>query len=136
MCSGWLTGGRYPRGSEGRHDDARGARPRRPRILPARAPRRRPRVRGARRGPDRVVSGERLVRNPLAGPLEPDPGAPPSLAFHRALPGYRPTPLVEAPRAAEALGVERVLVKDESGRLGLPSFKVLGASWATYRALC
>ena len=82
------------------------------------------------------MSGERLVRNPLAGPLKPDAGAPPSLAFHRALPGYRPTPLVEPPRAAEALGVERVLVKDESGRLGLPSFKVLGSSWAMYRALC
>jgi diaminopropionate ammonia-lyase len=26
-------------------------------------------------------------------------------------------------------------VKDESGRLGLPAFKVLGASWAVYRAL-
>jgi diaminopropionate ammonia-lyase len=82
------------------------------------------------------VSGERLVANSQAEPLERDRGAPASLAFHRALPGYRPTPLVEAPRAAEALGVERVLVKDESGRLGLPSFKVLGASWATYRALC
>jgi diaminopropionate ammonia-lyase len=28
-----------------------------------------------------------------------------------------------------------VLVKDESSRFGLPSFKVLGASWATHRAL-
>jgi diaminopropionate ammonia-lyase len=27
-----------------------------------------------------------------------------------------------------------VWVKDESSRLGLPSFKILGASWATYRA--
>jgi diaminopropionate ammonia-lyase len=26
-------------------------------------------------------------------------------------------------------------VKDESGRLGLPAFKILGASWAVYRAL-
>jgi diaminopropionate ammonia-lyase len=31
--------------------------------------------------------------------------------------------------------VRRVLVKDESSRLGLPSFKVLGASWAIHRAL-
>jgi diaminopropionate ammonia-lyase len=79
---------------------------------------------------------ERLVHNPGAGRLAL--GAPPAgpLAFHRTLPGYAPTPLVEAPAAATALGVRRVLVKDESSRLGLPSFKVLGASWATYRALC
>ena len=76
-----------------------------------------------------------LVRNPLAGPLDlgPPPAGP--LAFHRTLPGYAETPLVEAPAAATALGVERVLVKDESSRLGLPSFKVLGASWAIHRAL-
>jgi diaminopropionate ammonia-lyase len=77
---------------------------------------------------------ERLVANPLAGPVARSPSTEP-LAFHRSLPGYRPTPLVDAPRAAEALGVERVLVKDESGRLGLPSFKILGASWAIHRAL-
>ena len=41
----------------------------------------------------------------------------------------------EAPQAASRLGVQRVVVKDESSRLGLPSFKMLGASWATYRAL-
>jgi diaminopropionate ammonia-lyase len=78
---------------------------------------------------------ERLVRNSLAGPLDlgPPPAGP--LAFHRTLPGYGPTPLVEAPAAAAALGVRRVLVKDESSRLGLPSFKVLGASWAIHRAL-
>ena len=29
----------------------------------------------------------------------------------------------------------RVLVKDESSRFGLPSFKVLGASWATHCAV-
>ena len=57
------------------------------------------------------------------------------LEFHRRLPGYEETPLVEAPGLAGALGVERVFVKDESGRLGLPAFKVLGASWAVYKAL-
>jgi diaminopropionate ammonia-lyase len=31
--------------------------------------------------------------------------------------------------------VRRVWVKDESSRLGLPAYKILGASWATYRAL-
>ncbi|MHB1986613.1 MAG: diaminopropionate ammonia-lyase [Acidimicrobiales bacterium] len=58
-----------------------------------------------------------------------------ALEFHRRLAGYEPSPLVEAPRLAAGLGLGRVLVKDESSRLGLPSFKMLGASWATYRAL-
>jgi diaminopropionate ammonia-lyase len=56
-------------------------------------------------------------------------------ALHRRLPGYAVTPVRDAPRAATRLGVQRILVKDESSRLGLPSFKMLGASWATYRAL-
>jgi diaminopropionate ammonia-lyase len=56
-------------------------------------------------------------------------------AFHAAMPGYEPTPLRRAPHAARRLGVAEVLVKDESQRLGLPSFKVLGASWAVHRAL-
>src|SRR5215510_10933297 len=51
-------------------------------------------------------------------------------AFHRSLPGYAPTPLVPVPAIAAELGVGRVLVKDESSRLGLPAFKILGASWA------
>ncbi|MQA06208.1 MAG: diaminopropionate ammonia-lyase [Streptosporangiales bacterium] len=57
-------------------------------------------------------------------------------AFHRSLPGYAVTPLVEAPALAAELGVGEVWVKDESSRLGMPSFKILGASWATYRAFC
>src|ERR671918_762870 len=57
-------------------------------------------------------------------------------AFHRRLPGYAPTPLHDMPALAEAAGVGRVLVKDESSRMGLPAFKILGASWATYRVLC
>jgi diaminopropionate ammonia-lyase len=55
--------------------------------------------------------------------------------FHRALPGYEATALVELPALAAELGVGRVLVKDESSRLGLPAFKVLGASWACHRIL-
>ena len=42
---------------------------------------------------------------------------------------------MEAPRLAEALGVAKLFVKDETSRFGLPSFKVLGASWAAYAAL-
>ena len=55
--------------------------------------------------------------------------------FHASMAGYRATPLRDAPHAARRLGVGEVLVKDESERLGLPSFKVLGASWAIHRAL-
>lgn len=56
-------------------------------------------------------------------------------AFHRRLPGHEPTPLVELAALAEELGVGRVLVKDESARLGLGAFKVLGASWACHRVV-
>ncbi|MGI9157627.1 MAG: diaminopropionate ammonia-lyase [Marmoricola sp.] len=56
-------------------------------------------------------------------------------AFHSSLPGYAPTSLVELPALAEELGVGRVLVKDESARLGLPAFKILGASWASARVV-
>lgn len=55
--------------------------------------------------------------------------------FHASLPGYAPTPLVELPALATELGVGRVLVKDESSRLGLPAFKILGASWACHQVL-
>jgi diaminopropionate ammonia-lyase len=55
--------------------------------------------------------------------------------FHRSLPGYEPTPVHELGDVARALGLATVLVKDESNRLGLPAFKILGASWAVERAL-
>jgi len=78
----------------------------------------------------------RTLLNPNAGEIlagsYPD-RAP--LRFHRRLPGYEETPLVDAPGLADALGVGKVYVKDESSRLGLPAFKVLGASWAVYRVL-
>lgn len=51
-------------------------------------------------------------------------------AFHRSMPGYLPTPLTLLPELATELDVASVWVKDESARLGLPAFKILGASWA------
>jgi diaminopropionate ammonia-lyase len=54
---------------------------------------------------------------------------------HGRLPGYQVTPLIELPALAEALDLGGLALKDESARLGLPSFKILGASWATYRLL-
>lgn len=56
-------------------------------------------------------------------------------AFHRALPGYAPTPLRSLDAVAAELGLGAVWLKDESDRFGLPAFKVLGASWATELAL-
>lgn len=81
------------------------------------------------------MAGEVFVNRRVAAVL---PDAPPTrapLAFHRRLPGYAPSPLVEVPAIASKLGVGRLWVKDESSRLGLPAFKILGASWAVYRAL-
>ncbi len=57
-------------------------------------------------------------------------------AFHRALNGSgSPTPLCALPEIAATLRVAHLDLKLESDRLGLPSFKVLGASWATVEAL-
>lgn len=55
--------------------------------------------------------------------------------FHASLPAYAATPLRELPRLAAEFGVARVFVKDETARMGLPSFKILGASWAVAMAL-
>jgi diaminopropionate ammonia-lyase len=78
----------------------------------------------------------RTLINPHVGEVldGPPPDRSP-LRFHRRLPGYEATPLVDAPELAESLGVGKVFMKDESSRLGLPAFKILGASWAVYRAL-
>lgn len=67
------------------------------------------------------VPGTRATREPLE--------------LHRRLPGYEPTNLVECPSVATELGVGAVWVKDESSRLGLPAFKMLGASYGVYRAV-
>jgi diaminopropionate ammonia-lyase len=63
------------------------------------------------------------------------PADPRALAFHRTLPGYRPTPLVALPCLAAALGLGQVWLKDEAPRFGLLAFKGLGASWAIHRFL-
>ena len=80
-----------------------------------------------------------VLKNPMRGDPPNDQDLPPSGSspelFHRQLPGYRPTPLIDLPRLAERFGVGRVLLKDESNRFGLPAFKMLGASWASYCAL-
>ena len=73
--------------------------------------------------------------SPLARAWTAPDGGGSARDFHRTLPGYAVTPLVELPALAAELDVGRVLVKDESLRLGLPAFKVLGASWASHQVL-
>ena len=82
------------------------------------------------------MSPVRTLPNPLAATeRDLDPAGRAPLDFHRRLPGYDATPLVDTPGLAGALGVGKVWVKDESWRLGLPAFKILGASWAVFKAL-
>lgn len=57
------------------------------------------------------------------------------LAFHRCLPGYKPTELKSLPLMAGELGIDAVYVKDESSRFGIKAFKALGASYAIYSCL-
>lgn len=77
-----------------------------------------------------------VLANPLFDPHFRAPEQPSPRWFHQRLPGYSATPLHDVGAMARDLGLGRVLVKDESSRLGLPAFKMLGASWAAYRALC
>ena len=78
----------------------------------------------------RVLRNER--RTGAVSAVDPDD----VLTFHRSLTGYAPTALVASPELAVRLGVAEVWVKDESNRFGMPSFKILGASYATFRELC
>jgi diaminopropionate ammonia-lyase len=91
--------------------------------------------RGARRDPALLRLMTRFVANDGAGALGAAAPRRSPRAFHERLPSYERTPLVDAPELATALGVGAVAVKDESQRLGLPAFKMLGASWATFRVL-
>lgn len=74
---------------------------------------------------NRHARGDYAVPAPSAAPRE----------LHRRLPGYAETPLHSLPDTARRLGLGEVWLKDESDRLGLPAYKVLGAAWATWRAL-
>lgn len=86
-----------------------------------------------------MTTDKRILLNRLAAPTvavaAPAAAAGAPRDFHRRLPGYEPTPLVPAPAVARRLGVGSVWVKVEASRFGLPAFKILGASWAVWRAL-
>lgn len=78
----------------------------------------------------------RVVQNPYVDRASVPAMDTSAAHFHASLPGFVPTPLRPAPEAATRLGVRSVSVKDESMRVGMPAFKILGASWATYRVIC
>jgi diaminopropionate ammonia-lyase len=83
-----------------------------------------------------VPHTEPYLPNPRWNPGAIEPrGSDEVRRFHETLPDYGVTPLVSLPTVAARLDLGSVLVKDESLRLGLPAFKMLGASWAVHRAL-
>lgn len=73
--------------------------------------------------------------NPRSAPVPRSRSSRAPLYFHRRLPAYRPTRLLQLDALAQEAGLEQLWIKDESSRLGLPAFKILGVSWAVYRAL-
>lgn len=81
------------------------------------------------------MSQPRCITNPLHDPARVGRTTKRPLRFHQSFDEYVPTPLLPLPTAADRLGVATVHLKDESSRMGMPSFKILGAAWATYRVL-
>lgn len=78
----------------------------------------------------------RALLNPHVRPEDvlPPPGNEVE-RFHRKMAGYAATPLRALDTLTGELVVGPVLMKDESDRFGLPSFKALGASWALEQAV-
>ncbi|KAI5244959.1 tryptophan synthase beta subunit-like PLP-dependent enzyme [Aureobasidium subglaciale] len=81
--------------------------------------------------PDIFVNPGLLNTLPRSAQIDPD-----LIALHHAFPESKTTPLIELPELAAELGIGHVFVKDESLRFGLPSFKILGASWGVFKAVC
>jgi diaminopropionate ammonia-lyase len=84
----------------------------------------------------KIDRSERVIANPLLdSTFVSEMPTRAALEMHRRLPGYQPSPLIDLPVLAHDLGLERLWLKDESSRLGLPAFKILGASWAVINAV-
>jgi diaminopropionate ammonia-lyase len=81
-----------------------------------------------------VSADGEVVFNAHLRPAQPHV-LPATLAFHRSLPAYAVTPCVELAELARELAVSSVVVKNEQSRLGLPSFKLLGSSWAVHERI-
>ncbi|NLX08446.1 MAG: diaminopropionate ammonia-lyase [Chloroflexi bacterium] len=74
-----------------------------------------------------------LIDSPSVRAAFPPGTARLARSFHRQIPGYKMSPLKALTNLAEMLNVEGIWVKDESARLTLNSFKVLGGSYAIYQ---
>ncbi len=79
------------------------------------------------------------LRNPFRRRGLPDLGTAPSTdadavaGLLAACPAHAETPLLELPALAGETGVAEIHLKDERGRMGLGSFKALGAAYAIAR---
>ncbi len=56
--------------------------------------------------------------------------------FHKQIPGYKKTPLVNLSHLAAKWNIKGIYVKDESKRFSLNAFKGLGGSYAMFRIIC
>lgn len=80
-----------------------------------------------------------ILTNPFRGTGFPGAGqlpasdAAPVARLLALCPAHAPTPLESLPELAAACGVARLQVKDERARMGLGSFKALGAAYAIAR---
>ena len=80
-----------------------------------------------------------VLDNPYRGRVPPDfvsksgADAQAVAALLAACPVHKATPLVDCPALAYQAGVGRLSIKDERGRMGLGSFKALGAAYAIAR---
>ena len=66
----------------------------------------------------------------LAQHLRLDPDGQGVAELLKLCPKHTSTPLISAPDLAKSAGVATLFIKDERGRMGLGSFKALGAAYA------
>ncbi len=78
---------------------------------------------------------DRCAENEACRKYVPPEAAARARHFHRQIPGYRVSPLKGLSNLAAMVSLGGIWVKDESQRLSLNSFKVLGGSFAIYRYL-
>lgn len=76
-----------------------------------------------------------LAASPAVADLFPAGIAGQARGFHRQIPGFRMSPLKGLNQLASRIGLGGIWVKDESARLDLRSFKILGGSFAIYRLI-
>ena len=74
---------------------------------------------------NKLVKGKLRIKKPSQDPF----------LFHQKFPEYKISPIISLKTLANNLKIGNIWVKDESNRLGLPAFKILGASWAVYRKI-